>query len=85
MSRARQKSRPFGGSRHAESASKGFSELLVGPQVPPLAYRQSSQRYIAAADSLQPGYEKAHQLAHAADLALAALAQDEAELVFVLP
>ena len=61
------------------------SELLVRPQVPPLAHRQSSQRHVAAADALQPGHEKTHELAHAADLALAALAQHEAQLVFVLP
>ncbi len=32
-----------------------------------------------------PGHEKTHQLAHAPDLALAALAQHEAQLVLVLP
>ena len=70
---------------HAEAQAEALSELLVGPQVPPLAHRQSSQRYVAAADALQPGHEKTHELAHAADLALAALAQYEAQLVFVLP
>ncbi len=61
------------------------SELLVAAQVAPLPHRQRSQRHAAAAHALQPGHREADQLAHAADLALAALAQHEPELVLVLP
>src|SRR5487761_2504838 len=61
------------------------SELLVASQVAPLAHGQRAQRDAPDAHAFQAGHGQADQFAHAADLALAAFAQDEAQLVLVLP
>ena len=74
-----------GAGLYRDHQNSPISELLVGPQVAPLADWQSAQRHVAAADALQSGHEQTHELAHAADLPLAALAQHEAQLMFVLP
>lgn len=55
-----------------------ISEPLFRPQVTPFAQWQASERYVATTDTLQSGHEKPYELAHTADLALAALAQHEA-------
>ena len=61
------------------------SEALVLAQVAPLARRQVAELDAADADALEAGDFQADQLAHAADLALLAFAQDKAQLVLVLP
>lgn len=61
------------------------SETLVCAQIAPLPRRQVAEAHAPDAYPLQSGDFQADQLAHAADLPLAAIAQDEAQLVGVLP
>jgi len=65
--------------------AENVSELLVAPKIPPLTDGQRTERHAAAAHSFQPSHYEAHELAHATDLAFAAFAQHEAQLMLVLP
>ena len=69
----------------ARHASRSALRTSRPAKVAPLAHRQRAERDAAAAHALQSGHHEADQLAHAADLALAALAQREAQLVLVRP
>ena len=61
------------------------SEGFVGAQIPPLPKREVSEADTPDADALEADDVQADQLAHATDLPLATFAQNEAQLVFVLP
>src|SRR5471032_670944 len=74
-----------GPATEARACQKSPSEALVFAQVAPLAHRQLAQDDAADAHPLQLGDDEVDGLAHATDLALAALAQHEAQLVLVGP
>ena len=63
----------------------GSVKTFVGPEKSPLAYRQVTQQHAADAHAFQTQNLQPEQFTHAADLALLAFAQDEAQLIFVLP
>jgi hypothetical protein len=69
----------------ALQAARPRSEPLVVAQVAPLPRRQRAQHDAADAHALEAQHLQADQLAHAADLALAAFAQHDAQLLLVLP
>src|SRR5665213_2746770 len=83
-SRARRRTRAIARAGFRDR-SRPRSEFFVTTKITPLAHRQWAQRNAAAAHALEPGDCEADQLAHAPDLALAPLAQHEAQLVVVLP
>src|SRR5258705_4088893 len=60
-------------------------KTLVAPQVAPLRGWQLAQYYVSDAHALESGDLESDEFAHAADLALLALAQYEAQLIPVLP
>ena len=55
------------------------------PQVAPLPHGQIPQRDTANTNAFEAHHLEAHLLAHAPDLALFALGQDEAKLLRILP
>ena len=57
----------------------------MGAQIAPLAGRQVAQHHAADADALEADHLEADLLAHAADLALLAFGEHEAQLLGVLP
>src|SRR5574343_1304966 len=69
----------------AEKHFKGESETLVRRQIAPLPGWQLPQRHAAHADALEADHLEADLFAHAADLALLAFLEHEAQLLGVLP
>src|SRR5690606_41834504 len=61
------------------------AEALILPQETPLPQRQVAELDLADAHALEAHHVQPNLFAHAADLALAALAQHEAQLVVVDP
>src|SRR5690606_21008751 len=62
-----------------------LQEALAFAQVAPLSLRQAAQHDATHANPLEPGDLQAHLLAHATNLTLLALTQNESKLILVLP
>ena len=59
--------------------------MFVAAQIAPMSLRQVAEQHFAYAHALQAGDFETDELAHAANLAFLALAQNEAQLIVILP